>query len=428
MLHFVFIRKLTQRMLHLIKSLSFKEVVCMCIVSALSYTYFTVSAQQRSQLRNEKIAEFYATIANQEHIRNDTNVTAHDSEALTQCDTHKNSDECMRTFYDAYTMAHGGERAFAHLAALQKVRPDLLPRCHYISHGIGHAMLRLHNQNVFEAFNVLQSGTYFKNIATCGNGYFHGVIEEVAGSVTGVDALVATLTPICADKRIENRGGCYHGVGHASLIQTNYSVQDMISVCEAISSNPTHVFSCLTGGFMEYDSVYTDAVKVENKQMQFTLCDSLEKKYRPACYLEQSSGFERYLNDRRNYTRTMDYCKQIADPLNRMACVKLFSIRAVRITRYADIQGMCANTSTLPEQVMCTAITADRVGASIDISRSSPTYRTAIHTICAALNPYLALQCRTLVDEKSPSRLFYTSERDLRLSTPLELLVSSTGV
>lgn len=368
------------------------------------------------------ISDFYGAIATQEVVRDDVPLTTEEFAHIENCQaavvgSRNLSEECMRQFYDDYTMQHGGEQAFAHLARLQAEHPNLLPSCHYISHGIGHAMLRLSGNNPYNAFSFLEQHEVFKNIVTCGNGYFHGVIEELAKDTTDNDALVSLLRPICASDAIKNRGNCYHGVGHAAMIQTEYSIPHMLYICDRISSRPEDIFGCHTGGFMEHAQAYQDDAIAENKKMRFVICDAQEPQYQPACYLEHSSHFESFSSDPLNYTRNIGFCKQIESDLNRMACIKLFAIRAVRIARYQDVRDMCLNTSSRYERVMCTAVIADRIAGSADSSRATQTYHETVKRVCATMNPAFAAECAYLVYEGG-KRLFYTSDADLQFSTP----------
>ena len=370
----------------------------------------------------KNIAEYYKVIENQEKISDDVLVTEADLKEIDRCqkaasENANQTEECVRTFYDQYTMEHGVEKAFAHLARLQKEHPNLLPSCHYISHGIGHAALRLNGKDPYKTFTAMQSEGLYRNIVTCGNGYFHGVIEEVAKNITDKDELVKVLRSVCnSDKISNNAGNCFHGIGHAAMIKTDYSVDDMLYVCDRVSARRQDIFGCDTGGFMEYAQIFGDAVRVHDKKMVFTLCDSLETKYQPACYLEHSSFFEAYAKDRRDYTENIGYCRQIENDLNRMSCVKLFAIRAVRLAHFKDIYDMCLNTSSRYERVMCTAVIADRVGGSMDSSRTSGDYRSAVRVVCGTLNPLYENYCDDLVF-KHREHLFYTSASDLQLYT-----------
>jgi hypothetical protein len=368
----------------------------------------------------QKVSSYYNVIENQERLRADVPVTEDELKVIRSCKSNDKSEAetCMRDFYDAYTMQHGPARAFAHLARLQKEHKELLPGCHYISHGIGHASLRLNDDVPSNAFLIMQTGDFFKNVATCGNGYFHGVIEEAAKGITENKALAEKLKSICATA---SRGtSCYHGAGHAALIQKEYNAKDMVEVCNMISDKPDDVFECHTGGFMEYGQVTGGIGDVKNGKLKLTFCDAQERKYQPACYMEQSSMFENYSSEPRNYSRNIGFCKQFEDALNRMACIKLFAIRSVRISHFNDVYTMCNNTSTTQERIICTAVVASKIGQSRDKERGAE-FRSIAKSVCLTMNPLYASYCQHLVFRK-PSQLFYTSEQDLSFSTWKDLL------
>ena len=175
---------------------------------------------------------------------------------------------------------------------------------------------------------------------------------------------------------------------------------------------------------MEYGQEM-DIAEVKDGKLKLVFCDAQQKKYQPACYMEQSSTFENYSTEPRNYTRNMGFCKQFDDPLNRMACVKLFAIRSVRIAHYKDVYSMCMNTSTTQERIMCTAVAASKIARSRD-KTSGDEYRDIIHSVCTTLNPLYASYCMNLAFVER-TRLFYTSEADLGFSTLKGLLLGWTG-
>jgi hypothetical protein len=362
---------------------------------------------------------YYNIIKTQENIDSDFTLKDDEMKEIFACKELKNKntksqyEDCLRAFYTEYTVANGPERAFMHLAKVEKEYPDLLPGCHYISHGIGHGTLRLNKNDVAKAYEILNTKDYFKNVATCGNGYFHGVIEEYAKNTKDKDELIKLLKPICANPKTKNN--CYHGVGHAAVVQLDYEIKDALYVCDGLTDDPINLFGCHTGAFMEIGQYGIDELfKVENGKTKFVMCDSMDVKYRTACYMEQSSYSEWFTKEPRNYTRNIGFCKQIENNLYRMSCIKLNAIRAIRISRYEKIAEMCANTSSNAERVMCTAIIADRMGGSIDKSKKKSVYSQGVKDTCATLPFYLQLQCQELVFDAS-DRLFYTSPRDLSM-------------
>lgn len=349
---------------------------------------------------------YYDIIRNQESVMSGTVMTEEDKSALLGCET----DECYRKYFDEYTMGNGVARAFSLLALYQKEFPERIRGCHYISHGIGHASLRLHNNDFVATFDVLESSQYYKNIATCGNGYFHGVVEEFVKDAHDELSLAQLLRQTCEG---HGSASCYHGAGHAATLQLADDIPGAIRVCNAITDKESNRFECHTGIFMQQSSLAS--VTVENGIMNFAMCDKQTQPYQTACYLEQSSLYERYTKNPEDYVRNMGFCKQIADPINRMACVKLFAIRSVRIGYFEDVRGMCKNTSTKEERVMCTAVTAWKLAKSIDQKSPEYDYSKIVWDICSTiLTPLARIQCYDLVMNR-PNQLFYTSVADLTI-------------
>jgi hypothetical protein len=141
--------------------------------------------------------------------------------------------------------------------------------------------------------------------------------------------------------------------------------------------------------------------KVENGKMQFIFCDSLEEKYKPACYLENSVFFENFNKTPRDYAKNINYCKQIENKVYRMSCVRLFAARAVRISRFTDIVKMCQqNTSSRDERIVCTGVFSLRIARSIDKTRTSVVYHGAVTDICKTLPIGESSKCIDLVYNK----------------------------
>lgn len=350
------------------------------------------------------ISYYYNIIRNQEKIRSSTVLDEKIKKDLLSC----KKDECFRSFFDDYTMKHGPEEAFSLLALFQKEYPEKGRNCHYISHGIGHGSLRLNANNVSKSFDKMNSSAYFKNVATCGNGYFHGVIEEYAKSARNKDDLIGLLKNICT----KQGGSCYHGVGHAVAIQLDGAINDSLSVCDAITTLSDKRFECYTGIFMEESH---GVVSVENGIMKYEVCDSQKALSRTACYLEHSSLYERYTKEPDNYIRNIGFCKQISDAVDRMACIKLFAIRSVRIVKFENVHDMCVNTSSKEEKVMCTSVVALRIAQSVDSTQLDYNLNQIVWDVCTSLtNPFDQIKCFNLATN-NPKQTFYTSEKDLTL-------------
>ncbi len=368
--------------------------------------------------QRETIEDYYTIIENQDGTAGGSvRITQRDIERISLCRKKtltdlQGAETCLRYFYRDYTFENGTENAFIHLGKVLTRYHDLFPPCHYAVHGIGEASFYLHGQDVSRAFSIPDTEHLFKNMASCGNGYYHGFMWEMAKDEDDKDALVRMFRPICGDGVNKKWGVCLHGIGHVALAQMSYRVMDMIYICDGVSSSTESRFSCYTGGFMEYAETFPNSIKMDGGAPHFVLCDSLDPAYQAACYLEHSDLFEALYKKNKNYTEHIGSCKKINNELNRMACVKLFAIRATRIDHHSDIYGMCRNTLSLEERVMCTAVAAKRISISIDETLRGKISRDAIDDVCGTLGSVYGKYCSDIV-RKYPKNLFFTSEWDL---------------
>jgi hypothetical protein len=362
------------------------------------------------------LTEYYAQITQQESVRPEITIAPEELAFLRECKyisgalAAKKSQECYKRFYSDYTRSHGARDAFDHLALLTKNEPSFSGDCHYISHGIGHAQLQLYGGDAGRAFATLSEEAYFKNVATCGNGYFHGIIEEYAKNETRAPELATLLRDTCLKiLPTKNAVDCYHGIGHASYIQLDYDTTASLDICDKVTDDGLLQYSCHMGVFMEMAQSKTtrELVTVTNGVMDFTLCNTLAEKYRLACYAQHSVFFENFSADPSNYPKSMRACSQITNPAYRMACVKFFAGRALRVGHYTDLRELCQrSTSSHTEMVACTAVFASRIARSLDASKTTPLYTAAVADICATL-PWLSRnECRDLVRHDS-QRLYY---------------------
>jgi hypothetical protein len=349
------------------------------------------------------ISYYYEILNNQEQVTDGVVVTEEEWSELKQCKTftgplsRKKMLDCITHFYEEYTLNHGVRKAFSHLAALEKKSEDFVEDCHYVSHGIGHAQLKVDGGDAGKSFAELSENLYFKNVSTCGNGYFHGVIEEVAKEVSTKEGLVEILKPICGSLKYDV-SDCYHGAGHAAYIQLNYGTTDALYVCDAITEDPFMRFSCQMGIFMEMaqDFQKSELVDVQGGTLHFKVCENLESRFQEACYSQHSGFFADIAPDADNYAKLITYCKQIQDARNRMACVKFYAGKSVRSVQYTDVRAMCIDgTSTKDERIMCTSAYATRIARSIDAQKGRQ-FRRIVGDICRYLPWYEVGLCQDL--------------------------------
>jgi hypothetical protein len=349
------------------------------------------------------ITHYYEILNSQEQVTDGVAVTEQEWNTLKQCKrftgplSRKRILDCITDFYEQYTLTHGVRKSFSHLAALEKKSTDFVEDCHYVSHGIGHAQLKVDKGDAGKSFSELSENLYFKNVSTCGNGYFHGVIEEVASTISTKDGLVDILKPICGSLKYD-LSDCYHGIGHAAYIQLNYMTHDALYVCDAVTDDQFMRFSCQMGIFMEMaqDFQKAELVDVVGDTLKFKVCDALDVRFQEACYSQHSGFFVDIAPDPSNYAQLITYCKQIVDPRNRMACVKFYAGKAVRSVQYTNVRAMCIDgTSTKDERIMCTAAYATRIARSIDAQKGRQ-FNRVVNDICRYLPWYEVGLCQDL--------------------------------
>jgi hypothetical protein len=158
-------------------------------------------------------------------------------------------------------------------------------------------------------------------------------------------------------------------------------------------------------------------VNVKKGKMQFNMCEKVDDKYKTACYMEQTSLFEWYSKDPKNYTRNISFCKQIEDPVLRMSCIKLNAIRATRIVHYEKIKEMCNNTSSQAEANVCFAVFSARIAGSMNLKYKSPEYKKVVADICSIAGPWDKYACMYFVYNKD-NKLFWTTAEDLLMPKP----------
>ncbi len=392
----------------------FKQVSKWVVVLGLLVVGILSGYCYRTFVPKESLAYYYSRITAQESVVGSIAITDAEWEHINKCKqtrgalANKRTQDCLRDFYIEYTLTHGVRRSFSHLALLQKESKSFVEDCHYVSHGIGHAQLQVNKGDIGKAFATMSEDAYFKNVSTCGNGYFHGVIEEYSKQTNDKEMLVKILSNVCKEPGLKNAIDCFHGMGHAAFVQLEYATDDALYVCDNVTSDPVKNYSCYMGVFMEMaqDFATRDMVEVKDGRMTFKVCDSVDEKYKVACYGQHSAFFENFNLTPDDFTKNMRYCKQIENDRYRMACVKFIAGRATRAVQYEDVSGMCAETSSPAERVMCTAVVATRIAYSIDRSRGNELYIQALHDICKTLPFYRTYECIDLVSHKS-DKIYY---------------------
>ena len=156
--------------------------------------------------------------------------------------------------------------------------------CHELTHNIGSAAYT--NYGV----RALESG-----FASCGEGYYHGIMSDVLINKTnGADI----LAKFCLDSsnNIRALGLCYHGIGHTLLNNINTKkdkefIEKIIKSCVEISTvdkinkiadNLSTL--CFTGGFEEYMKIKYVIDQAQREKPSTSSCNNVSVKFTKHCY------------------------------------------------------------------------------------------------------------------------------------------------
>lgn len=232
--------------------------------------------------------------------------------------------QCLQDFFQNYTLQKGRDTAFHFFNELIATDTELTSDCHYMFHGIGHGSLLLSGKNVEQAFALGSSTEFLMNIPTCGNGYYHGVIEEFVGDIPDKQHISGKLKNIC-EPILKNNPlaavDCFHGLGHAILIEEDYDTQKAVALCDSITSDKKMLSMCHTGVFMEMLRSYKST---DDKVKTFSLCESLPTDMQKAeCFNQQSYLFDDFLNHKDEFIENMKECeKNVKDMEDRIICIR----------------------------------------------------------------------------------------------------------
>jgi len=123
---------------------------------------------------------------------------------------------------------------------------NVLADCHRISHWIGSASFARYDGSV--------ARTFAQGSASCGSGYYHGILERAFLGISSKAELAKAARSICAGQGLRRRGyldrQCRHGLGHGLMIQTGYDLPTALSLCGSLPTGWDHL-TCTNGVFME---------------------------------------------------------------------------------------------------------------------------------------------------------------------------------
>lgn len=156
--------------------------------------------------------------------------------------------------------------------------------CHSLAHDIGHY------GGYPDNFPDIESYLTKENLDFCGSGFMHGVEAQLANEPypQNVEALHYFCTLVLPKRPYYQ--GCYHGVGHSFMEQTN-NPYEALSQCDLLITDEivSDVGNCYRGVFSEHAN-YMRKLEKNNKDL-LAFCNSLEHSMQQMC-AEELNGLE----------------------------------------------------------------------------------------------------------------------------------------
>jgi hypothetical protein len=313
----------------------------------------------------------------------------------------KNGDLCYLNFYKDYTIKYGPEKALAHLSSMMDHDTTIVPGCHYITHGIGEGTYIINGRDLDKSFNF-DVRSHFKNIGSCGNGFFHGITIGLTRNVKNDDGLYNTLLDFC--KPVIRGAGlgeesCTHGMGHAITIYYEHDREKSLAMCDRLfAHDPDHIFGCYTGVMMEYGQLADFLGLFEGGISGLKDCYGFEQgsKKREACVVE-GSGLMRFGE---NYIEAAKSCQELVDRTERKACTKLTVIHAIRLGRSQEAVDVCRQLDNYADKINCTAFYARYLASAVEIDGTKPLNLKVKTEVCHTLDLFGYIKCKGQIAAK----------------------------
>lgn len=167
---------------------------------------------------------------------------------VSSCSKANDKDACLIQSFETYAKNFGTKTTLAEVHHAIITDPSLGGTCHNIMHHIGHVAL-LELGSFKAAYDV---GNY-----DCGNGYFHGVVEEAFKDKEDDAFSPAHLSRFCDSVKAEATTtkdyallNCVHGLGHALVYKYEGNLAASLPSCTNFKHDNERT-QCLAGAFME---------------------------------------------------------------------------------------------------------------------------------------------------------------------------------
>ena len=221
---------------------------------------------------------------------------------------------CNETYFEALAKNAGVNAALSELTADTHSDTHLASSCHSSAHGIGH-VAALHYGSLGNAFAVGSD--------ICGNGFYHGVIEQMFG-----DRQLSLLTAndirgICSVSELATTSplahmNCVHGVGHALMYMSGGDITRTLLYCGDHSLD-SDISECATGALMEEGFRIERSTSTNKTHEDPTLFCSQTLGDQTDCWLLQSA--KEIVTITGSTTQAKNFCRTLKSPRIRTYCL-----------------------------------------------------------------------------------------------------------
>jgi hypothetical protein len=240
---------------------------------------------------------------------------ANASEIHADCEARGSGGEifaCYEVNFETYMRANGGKKTLELLDQLEKMGGYAKSNCHPLSHKVGNIALHVYGSvpNAVPEY-----------LPVCHSGYYHGLLEEYLGTAESYEKGVAEVCGTTQTQPYFNWFQCMHGLGHGIMQFRDNEVPQSLKDCDLVDPTGQAREICYAGVFME--NITTDEktghpAKYIRKDDPIYPCNSVEEKYKSACYFLASSQILKI--NGWNFQETFKACANDAEPAYRWLC------------------------------------------------------------------------------------------------------------
>ncbi len=212
---------------------------------------------------------------------------------------------CYEQAFGNVAYNEGPKAALDKLQQLSQTNPSVQSDCHPIAHKIGAGGLLHFEGSVGKAFAA--------GNATCGAGYYHGLLQWKLAGVKA-DQVASVARTACNDPEIKSNAfnyyQCDHGLGHGLMLYTAYDLPQALGFCHQLVTEFDQV-ACSGGVFMEnQSSSFGLRTKWLSDKNLLYPCNSkyVQRRDKLYCYLLVTSHILPEVRD--DWRKTADWCRR----------------------------------------------------------------------------------------------------------------------